>query len=134
MVALLGLPARAEAPTITAATPESQSEQFLSVPLLVPVPRPRGFNPCSCVSYVQSRRPDLGTGWGTPYRYAQNHSGSQLPWVGAVVIRKEGAVWHVSYVEAVHAAVIEVSEANYENCRLTRRTLPALDGLTVGYF
>lgn len=100
----------------------------------VPQLQKNSYNPSSCISYIRSRRSDLTEPWGTPKNFAQTHTLHTEPWVGKVVILKEGPVWHVALVESIEGDTMTVSESNYIAGKYGTRTLPLNYALIVGYW
>lgn len=99
---------------------------------------PKGYNPCSCVSYAKYRS---GINVG-PVGRAKNHPVNQkYPSVGAIAIFSISSGY---YKNTGHAAVVEsvdlegftftVSEANYIPCKTTTRKIPLDDPTVIGYY
>ena len=106
---------------------------------LYPQPTPVNhlvYDQCSCVSYVKAKR-DLTVPIGNPWDLAHGRTDLTVykidPFVGAIVVLREGPVWHAAYVESVHGDTFTVSEANYVPCKTTSRTLLVTDPDIVGY-
>ena len=92
-----------------------------------------GFNPCSCVSYVQKFYPGIRTANGLARTWPVN---SKTPTVGAVVVLREGSgAGHVAIVTNISATHLTVTESNYTRCRQTSgRTIPINSRLIIGFY
>ena len=93
-------------------------------------PQKVSFNPCSCVSFVKSKRPDQSEPWGSPNKV---EAYDITPFAGLIVITTEGVVGHAAYISSVSEDSLFVTEANYESCRVTTRTIPIASQLIRGF-
>ena len=130
MVALLGLPAKASAPAITEAIPDSDSEQYLI--LSVVLPSPTGLPTYllgSCVNYVKFRVGDTSI-WGSAARV---QAYDLVPKAGMIVLTYEGIWGHAAYIELVKDGLLYVSETNYYPGQYSERTIPVDSPLIRGF-
>lgn len=92
---------------------------------------PKNFNPCSCVSYARYKAQATFGPIGMAKNLIPN---SQSPEVGAIVITSESRFGHQAYVTEVWADEIVVEEANYQPCKVTKRTIKRDSPLIRGYY
>lgn len=88
------------------------------------------FNPCSCVSYAKYRTTYSQT-VGNAINWPKN---SSVPVEGGIVITNESSRGHVAYIEKVYIDEIQVIEANYHSCQVSRRTIKLDNPVILGYW
>jgi hypothetical protein len=90
-----------------------------------------GWVRCSCLLSVQNWRRDFPRPIGTPNNF---HQVQPEPYIGAVIITKEGKVGHAGQVTSFTEDSITFRECNYTPCACGTRTLPRDSSVIRGYF
>lgn len=85
---------------------------------------------CSCINYAKYILGVTGEVWGYPDKLATT---SMSPHEGGLVLTSEGPYGHIAVVTSVNEDSITISEANYESCKITTRTLKLNDPVIRGY-
>mgnify|MGYP007031180974 CR=1 FL=1 len=90
-----------------------------------------GWVKCSCLLSVQNWRKDFPRPIGTPNNF---HNVKEDPYIGAVIITKEGRVGHAGQVTSLTEDSVTFRECNYTPCACGTRTLPRDSSVIRGYF
>lgn len=95
----------------------------------------KGYNPCSCVSFIKYR-----TGYTASVGNARNWPiNATEPQVGAVVVmdgkNHDGThTGHVALITAVSGDTLTIEDTNYKKCQYTKRVINTNDPLILGYW
>ncbi len=89
---------------------------------------------CNCVFYTRRRVPKLPFGlWtiGDKKKIINDHT----PKIGSVAIMYCGMPWgHVGVITEIGKSHLTIEEANFKNCKITKRHGTTGDLMIIGYF
>ena len=93
---------------------------------------PRGYDPCSCVSYARWRTGINVGSVGTASRHPVN---SDVPRVGGLIILYDRQAGHAGAVENVNGEEITYSDCNEDyHCKCGKRTILLSDSKIKGFY
>jgi len=89
---------------------------------------------CNCVFYARERVPKLPFGQWT-IKDKKKICNDHTPKVGSIAIMNVGLPWgHFGVVKEVGSHHITIEEANFKNCKITKRHDTSANLMIIGYF
>ena len=88
------------------------------------------FDPCSCISFIKSKMGRFEP-LGYPNIMIPN---AEIPWPGYAVLTDEGPYGHIALILHIEGSNLLISEANYQPCKVSTRSLDISDPRIRGFW